>query len=119
LTPAEEVETWRLVLVWQALQAPAADYTVFVHLLGADGSCAPCIWQQDAMPQQNQYPTTRWHADEIVVDEYLLKIPPETAAGEYLLEVGLYLAENGRRLQAIEPNKPPADQVYLEPIPSE
>jgi len=119
LTAGENRDSRRLTLVWQAAGAPAADYTVFVHLLGADGLCAPCIWQQDVMPQQNQYPTSRWVADEIVVDTYEIHIPPETAAGEYVLEVGLYLAENGRRLQATEPGAPPADQVYLEPLPVE
>src|SRR5690606_27085121 len=41
---------FQLKLLWQALQEPAADYTVFVHVLNQDGSC--CLWQQDVMPQQ-------------------------------------------------------------------
>ena len=38
-----------LELVWQAEAQPAVDYTVFVHVLNADGTC--CVWQADAMPR--------------------------------------------------------------------
>lgn len=100
-----------LTLVWQALQAPTADYTVFVHVLNADGSC--CAWQQDAMPQQNAYPTSRWLPGEVVVDSYTLgPLPP----GTYPLELGLYLAETGQRLQLTATGQPAADVLFLPPL---
>ena len=108
-------ETGVLQLVWQALQPPTTDYTVFVHLLNADGTC--CFWQQDVMPQQNQYPTGRWLTDEIVIDTYQLDLPTES--GEYGLEIGLYMADNGRRLQVSQPNLADSDAVYLPPIQRE
>ena len=107
----------RLQLVWQALRPPTADYTVFVHLLARDGSC--CLWQQDVMPKQNLYPTSRWVTDEIIVDSYDIVLPEDLAPGDYPLEVGLYLAENGRRLQVTIPGLPTSDAVQLWPLPVE
>jgi hypothetical protein len=100
-----------LTLVWQAEMAPAADYTVFVHLLGLDGVC--CVWQTDVMPQQNQYPTSRWQPGEVVVDSYQITIPEGTASGEYVVEVGLYLAGNGRRLQASSAQSEASDAILF------
>ena len=88
-----------LTLLWQALQLPKADYTVFVHLLTPDGSCAPCVWQQDSMPMQNRYPTRRWLPNEYVLDTYQIELPENLPTGIYPIEIGLYLADSGIRLQ--------------------
>ncbi|MFW5940498.1 MAG: ArnT family glycosyltransferase [Chloroflexota bacterium] len=109
-----EGRRYGLQLVWQALQAPTDDYTVFVHLLREDGSC--CLWQQDVMPRQGTYPSSRWVAGEYVLDEYEIEIPPEAAAGERQLEVGLYVAETGQRLQVSSPGAAETDVVYLRPL---
>ena len=116
LTPLGKSGQYQLDLVWQAKTAPSRDYTVFVHLLQADGTCAPCVWQQDVMPQQNQYPTSRWLADEVVTDSYQVQIPPDTPSGSYRLEIGLYIAETGQRLQALQPDHPEDNAIFLEPI---
>ena len=102
---------FRLTLVWQAETVPTVDYTVFVHLLDAAGVC--CLWQADRMPQQNQYPTGRWLPGEVVADSYQIVLPEATPPGEYVLEVGLYIAENGRRLQVTIPDLPDSDAVFL------
>jgi 4-amino-4-deoxy-L-arabinose transferase-like glycosyltransferase len=116
LTPLAVTGQYQLNLIWQAKTAPSHDYTVFVHLLQQDGTCTPCIWQQDVMPQQNQYPTGRWLADEVVNDGYRIQIPPGTPPGSYRLEIGLYIAETGQRLQVIQPNRPEADVLFLDPV---
>jgi len=85
-----------LELVWQAETQPAADYTVFVHVLRPDGTC--CAWQADAMPRGGTYPTTRWRPGEVVTDSYTIALPDDLPAGEYVVEVGLYRAETGERL---------------------
>ena len=103
-----------LDLIWQAQTTPATDYTVFVHVLHPDGTC--CAWQQDTMPMQNSYPTTRWLPNEIVVDSYQITLPEDAAPGEYQIEVGLYIAENGTRLQVQEADGETSDAIYLEPI---
>ena len=105
-----------LTLIWQALQKPKADYTIFVHLLTPDGSCVPCIWQQDVMPKQNQYPTTRWLANEFVVDTYRIELPEGVGNGRYPIEIGLYLADSGIRLQIDSEFANTGDALFLEPI---
>jgi hypothetical protein len=68
-----------LALIWQALVDPAADYTVFVHVLDLDGVCCP--WQADRMPQEGSYPTSRWIAGEVVVDRYIITLPENSPPG--------------------------------------
>jgi hypothetical protein len=103
-----------LTLVWQAIEEPAADYTVFVHVLDQDGTC--CIWQQDIMPRQNQYPMSRWLSGEVVEDSYEIILPNDLPTGEYRIEVGLYVAETGQRLLAEMPGELESDMVMLRPI---
>lgn len=114
LTASDDPALFNLSLVWQAHNTPTADYTVFVHVLNPDGTC--CLWQQDAMPRQNQYPTTRWLPGEVVVDDYGVVLPEETPPGDYPIEIGLYMAENGRRLQVVTPGQETGDVVYLRPL---
>ncbi|HOU40866.1 MAG TPA: hypothetical protein PK829_06325, partial [Promineifilum sp.] len=99
-----------LELVWQAETQPAADYTVFVHVLRPDGTC--CAWQADAMPRGGTYPTTRWRPGEVVTDSYTITLPTDLPAGEYVVEVGLYRAETGERLTTATGE----DAVRLPPI---
>ena len=114
LTPLENGQA-TLTLYWQARQAPSQDYTVFVHVLAKeDGAC--CVWQQDVMPQQNQYPTTRWLSGEYVVDSYLITPDPPLTPGRYPIEIGLYLAETGRRLSASVPGQQTRDVLFLRPL---
>ena len=108
-----EGTTHTLELVWQAETQPAADYTVFVHVLNADGTC--CVWQADAMPRGGAYPTTRWRPGEVVVDAFEITLPDELPPGEFGVEVGLYLAETGTRL-SIENGSSHSDSVMLNPI---
>jgi hypothetical protein len=68
------------------------------------------------MPRQNTHPTSRWLPGEVVVDSYQIVIPEGTEPGEYGLEVGLYLAENGRRLQVQSANGKTTDAALLESI---
>jgi 4-amino-4-deoxy-L-arabinose transferase-like glycosyltransferase len=114
LAVGETAGSYTLTLVWQAQATPTADYTVFVHLLQPDGRC--CAWQQDTMPQQNGYATSRWLPGEVVVDSYTITLPPDAPTADYPLEVGLYMAENGRRLQVTQPGGPVDDAVYLRPL---
>ena len=116
LIETETLNQYMLTLVWQALTEPTSDYTVFIHLLQQDGSCNPCVWQQDVMPQQNQYPTSRWLNGEYIVDTYPIVIPEETAVGNYPIEIGLYLAETGQRLQMKTPDAPDNDVFFLRPF---
>jgi hypothetical protein len=84
-----------LTLYWQALQESDVSYTVFSHLIDANGR----IWgQKDGLPSGGSLPTTGWMTGEVIVDEYEITVHPDTPAGQYFLEVGMYQAATARRL---------------------
>jgi hypothetical protein len=79
-------------LVWQSMQSVTQPLTVFIHVLDSSGDI---ITQQDAMPQQNSYPTDLWLPSEYIVDNYRfdnLRLNPA------YLRIGLYQAVTGERL---------------------
>jgi len=88
----------QLTLWWQALQAPQADYTVFVHLF--DPATEALVAQSDAQPRGGAYPTSWWAAGEVVSETLTLDGVSE---GTYLLAVGLY-DQTVTRLQAVGPD---------------
>ncbi|HLU08970.1 MAG TPA: hypothetical protein VK003_04830, partial [Oceanobacillus sp.] len=84
-----EDETWSggsldILLEWRGIEEVDHDYTVFVHLLNANGEL---VAQHDGMPER---PTSNWKAGERVIDEHEIILPPELPAGEYSLRVGWY-----------------------------
>ncbi len=94
-----------LTLYWQALGEMEESYSVFTHLLGpynvATGG--PLWGQDDSLPLRGSYPTTRWEKGEIVVDFYHIPIPSEAPAGEYEIEVGMYLLSTLERMPVLGP----------------
>jgi len=89
----------RLTLYWHVLAPMEISYTVFTHLLDADGQ----LWaQKDNPPARGSYPTTDWRVGETIVDKYDIIIPPNAPAGRYELEVGLYDATTGQRLPLLD-----------------
>ena len=84
-----------LDLYWEALQQPHHAYTVFVHVLDAQGHL---IAQQDNMPVHDQLPTSCWQPGEQVTDQYTVALPargPRPAS----IEIGLYRLDTGQRLK--------------------
>jgi 4-amino-4-deoxy-L-arabinose transferase-like glycosyltransferase len=114
-TPSDNKDFF-LELVWQAETAPAVDYTIFVHWLTVDGRCEPCIWQQDTIPRQGQYPTTRWLAGEVIIDTFQMTPPSHLPPGTYPVEIGWYIAETGQRLQVVQPDGSTGDALLLRPL---
>lgn len=86
----------RLTLYWQALRTPSRSYTVFTHLLDAQGRV---VAQQDAEPVRGAAPTLGWVPGQVVEDEYELKLERDPGGAELALEVGLYDARTGERLK--------------------
>jgi hypothetical protein len=95
LTDARPGGTVHLILYWRALAAMDTSFTVFTHLLGPDGSVAA---QQDNPPVNGTYPTTLWLPGEIITDPYHIQLPADLPPGDYPVQVGFYVAENGLRL---------------------
>jgi hypothetical protein len=85
---------WQVQLAWQALARSTSDYTVFVHLLDAQGQI---IAQCDRPPGGLDNPTTLWVPGEQVLMTCQLPPPPDKAVG-LRLRVGLYEPASGRRL---------------------
>ncbi|MCB9159530.1 MAG: hypothetical protein H6644_06695, partial [Caldilineaceae bacterium] len=80
-------------LHWLVDAPPTRDWTVFVHLVGPDGTV---VASKDAPPGSGSLPTTRWQPGWRVLDEYHVPLPAELAAGEYTLRAGLYAADGSR-----------------------
>ena len=86
-----------LTFYWQAEEPVQGDYTVFVHLLDAEGHF---VFGQDGPPRRGEYPTDLWAAGEVVQDERRLRLPWSLSAGTYQLKTGLYRLQGGERLAA-------------------
>ena len=84
-----------VTLIWQSIQVPAADYTVFVHLRDMGGNI---VAQADSPPQAGTYPTSFWDAGETVVDDHPVAVPDNLPVGDYTVAVGLYRLDTGERL---------------------
>jgi len=92
-------EAIHLTLYWQGLAEMKDDYTIFVHLLREGHQ----IWAgADRQPQGGTAPTSTWSAGRVVVDKYELVIEPDAPPDVYEVEVGLYLAETGERLDILD-----------------
>jgi hypothetical protein len=60
---------------------------VFVHLLDADGRL---VAQHDGPPMEGRYPATAWLPGDVVPDVHRIALGPDTPAGTYQLQVGMY-----------------------------
>lgn len=88
-------------LYWHALAPTPKSYTVFVHVLDANGKV---IGQKDAAPLNGDAPTDSWEKDEYISDTYSFEIAPDAPAGGATLEVGLYDPATGERLTLLDGN---------------
>ena len=88
------------------------DYTVFVHLLGPDGTS---VAQFDSQPQAGRYPTRWWDAGEIIADEHLLTLPAPAGSAGYSLQIGLYALETGQRLRLAQSDGDSVELPLVQP----
>jgi hypothetical protein len=108
-------ETLTLTLYWQALAPVRKNYSVFTHVRGTGDT----LWAgEDGWPRKGAAPTSTWSIGAILTDTYQLTLKPDTPAGQYDVEVGLYDGATMQRLQAITKDGRPtdADFVYLSKI---
>lgn len=100
-------------LYWQAVGPLAGDWTVFVHLLDADGQI---VSQWDAQPLGGVYPTSWWREGEVVVDEITLALD-RVSPGSYRPAVGLYDPLTWARLPVTAPGAEAGDgRLLLEAV---
>lgn len=85
--PAAPGQVLAVTLVWRAVETPAANYHVFVHLLDAAGNI---VAQDDGPPGNGSLPVLGWLPGEYLADGHVLSLPTDLPAGEYRLAVGFY-----------------------------
>jgi hypothetical protein len=112
LPPGAPVE---LTIHWQAAQAMEHNYTLFVQLLGPDGTLKGQI---DVWPRDGTYPTSQWREGEPVEDRYLLYLDPDAPPGRYQVAVGWYLLETMQRLPVLDAEGRVVDDKLLLPGPT-
>lgn len=102
-------ETVTLRFYWNAPAPPAANYSVFVHLIPEDGEGVP-LAQADGAPASPGRPTLLWtdSSETIISDPFTLTLPADLAPGTYAIRIGLYDQETGARLPVVGSDGQPA-----------
>jgi hypothetical protein len=93
-----------VTLYWQALKPLDEDFTVFVHVVDANGQP---VGGHDGQPQEGQLPTHCWLTGEVVADIHMLNLPP----GDYQFFAGMYRWPELQRLPVSPPQS--GDAVLL------
>jgi len=89
-------ETLRLTLFWRARRKPERDLTVFAHVLQRPQT----LWAQwDKAPTP---PTSQWQPGQVVSDTYQLTLKPDTPAGVYDIETGVYYFAPGGNIERLK-----------------
>lgn len=79
---------------WRVTAAPEQDWTVFVHVVAADGTV---VAGYDRPPGNGALPTPRWQPGWRVLDEVEVPLPSDLPPGDYGLRLGLY-TRDGQQL---------------------
>jgi hypothetical protein len=100
--------TPHLSSTWTTTATPPEEYTVFVHVLDANGNL---IGQADGPPSGGDYPTDWWSPGETIMDERPLPLPPEADR----VTIGLYRLSDGMRLPVVDGagQRVPDDEIVL------
>lgn len=92
-------DEWNIDLVWEALESPPEDYTIFVYVYDGGRLAA----QHDRKPGDGYYPTNLWRPGDLVVDRHKLVFSgPRT--DEAQLAVGMYTWPSLERVPVTAPS---------------
>jgi hypothetical protein len=105
--PGDEVF---LTLQWKVREPVNDNYTLFVHVVGKDGST---LTQSDSQLQDGFYPTAFWDPGEHLEDRVMLTIPADAVPGRYQVLAGLYLLSTGDRMSTTGDHAVPGDAILL------
>jgi hypothetical protein len=95
-------------LNWRSLDETEESYKVFLHLLYDDtGEVAA---QTDIVSRDWTYPTYQWQAGESIEDFISLPVT-DVPPGAYKLTVGFYVPESGQRLDVVDSNGQPYENM--------
>jgi len=100
--PAVEAgSAFHLTLYLQAKQRMERIYKVFTHLLDREEN----MWgQKDEIAWGWFHPTTDWLPGEVIVQEFEIPVSIDAPPGAYIIEVGMYDSETGKRLPVFDEN---------------
>ncbi len=98
--PLTEGGRLRVTLYWQTEAMLPHSYTVFVHILDANGKV---VAQHDGVPVNGTIPTQEWAVGEIVTDAHLVTFP-HLPRGTYNIVVGMYDLATSERLPTDRPD---------------
>jgi hypothetical protein len=112
-------ETWSqpggavpVTLYWQALEPIHLPFKIFVHLTGREVTA-----QGDDFPACGMLQMPRWKVGEVVADRHLVPLPADAPPGDYRLEVGIYEAQTGLRMDTLDvAGNPAGNSHYLTDI---
>ncbi len=91
---ARNADQLEVVLMWQAIRAPHANYRVFIQVRSQQGAI---LAHQEVEPHGGGYPTSIWSAGERVPDTYDLDIS-QLPPGDYAVFVGLLNPDGSRMI---------------------
>jgi 4-amino-4-deoxy-L-arabinose transferase-like glycosyltransferase len=107
-------QEFTLSLYWQADAPTAQPYTVFTHLIAADGFNRT---GRDNQPVWGSYPTTLWQPGERITDKYTLTIPAGSPPGDHRLRLGWYQSDTQAATPVLDKNgQPAADFMILDAV---
>ncbi len=111
VAPVQAGENLSLTLYWQEERPVPLDYSIFIHLVDANGKM---LAQQDGAPQNGNAPTSWWRPAQLVKDVHALPVPEELR-GKYWIELGVYDSATGQRLAVFdgEGRRQPNDRWLL------
>ena len=113
LIPAESESATYAILIWKALDEIQRDYTVFVHVTGADNQL---VTQYDRPVGGDSLPTSTWERNDVYSDIHPVEIPEDLPAGQYTLRIGLYSWPSLERLQITNAGADNPDSFTLSSI---
>lgn len=103
-----------LLSYWRGLGHISKDYTLFVHLLSADGKM---MAGYDHAPRSGKALTSTWVPDQWLVDASVMPLPPNVRPGDYTLEIGLYDVQTMGRVRLAGANgQTGADHILIGPV---
>jgi hypothetical protein len=103
-------QTLDVELAWHALGKIDAYYSTYVKLIDSD-------WRQvagwDGPPQDGGAPTLEWLPGEVIEDVVTLVVPADALPGSYVVEAGMYRAEDLASALTLNEKDLPVDRVVL------
>jgi len=103
-----------MLLYWQSAAKVDKDYTVFVHLVDAQGQMVSGV---DSQPRQGKWPTAGWRPNTLMPDGMIIPVDDSVPPGDYHIELGLYDPATMQRLAVLDTTgQPVSDKVVMAPI---